>query len=48
MTSQPGEQAIATHILTNSSRSKGNHTMKRGQLKEYNNENIFLQKLCEK
>ena len=48
MTSQPGEQAIATHILTNISRSKGNHTMKRGQLKEYNNENIFLQKLCEK
>ena len=35
MTSQPGQQTIATHILPNISRSKGNRTMKLGQLIEY-------------
>ena len=36
MTSQPGKQTIAIHILPNISRSKGNETMKFGQLIEYN------------
>ena len=45
MTSQPGLQAIAIQILPNISQSKGNQTMKFGQLTEYNKRNIFLQKL---
>ena len=48
MTSQTGKQTIAIHILTNISRSKGNQTMKLGQLIEYNRRNIILQKLCGK
>ena len=44
MTSQPGKQTIATHILPNISRSKGNPTMKFGQLIEYNMRSIFLEK----
>ena len=44
MTSQPGKKAIAIHILPNISRSKGNQTMKFGQLIEYNMKNIFLKK----
>ena len=36
MTSQPGLQAIAIHILPSISRSKGNQAMKFGQLIEYN------------
>ena len=48
MTSQPGLQTIAIHILPNISQSKGNQTIKLGQLIEYNNQNIFLQKLCGK
>ena len=32
------------HILPDISRSKGNHTMKFGQLKECDMENIFLEK----
>ena len=48
MTSQPGLQTIAIHILPNISQSKGNQTMKFGQLMEYNKRNIFLQKLCRK
>ena len=32
MTSQPGLQTIAIHILPNISQSKGNQTMKFGQL----------------
>ena len=42
--SQPGQQTIALHILTNLSRYKYNHTMKFGQLIEYNMRNIFLEK----
>ena len=34
MTSQPGEQTIAIHILPDISRSKGNQAMKFRQLKE--------------
>ena len=48
MTSQPGLQTIATHVLPNISQSKDNQTMKFGQLIEYNKRNIFLQKLCRK
>ena len=48
MTSQPGLQTIAIHILPNISKSKGNQTMKFGQLIEYNKGNNFLQKLCGK
>ena len=39
---------IAIHILPNISQSKGNQTMKFGQLIECNNRNIFLQKLYRK
>ena len=35
---------ITIHILPNISRSRGNQTMKFGQLEEYNRRNIFLQK----
>ena len=48
MTSQPGLQTIAMHILPNISQSKGNQTIKFGQLIEYNKSNIFLQKLYSK
>ena len=44
MTSQLGYQTIAIHILSNISRSKGNQTMKFGQLIEYNMRNIFVEK----
>ena len=40
MTSQPGHQTIAIHILPNISRSKGNQTMKFGQLIEHNMKNV--------
>ena len=42
MTSEPGQQTIVVRILPNISRSKGNQTMKFGQLIEYNTRNIFL------
>ena len=45
MTSQPGAQTIAIHILINTSRNKCNQTIKFGQLIEYNTRNIFLEKL---
>ena len=48
MISQPDLQTIAIHILPNTSQSKGNKTMKFGQLIEYNKGNIFLQKLFRK
>ena len=48
MTSQPGQQTIAIHILPNISRSKGNQTMKFGQLTEYNMSNISVEKSCTK
>ena len=48
MTSQPGLQTIAIHILPNISQSKDNQAMKFGQLREYNKRNIFFQKLCGK
>ena len=47
MTSQPGLQTIAIHILPNISQSKGNQTMKFGQLIEYNKRNIFFKNYAE-
>ena len=44
MTSQPGKQIIAIHILPNISRSKNNQTMKYGQLIDCNMKNVFLEK----
>ena len=44
MTSSSGKLIIAIHILANTSRSKGNQTMKFDQLIEYNLRNIFLEK----
>ena len=46
MTSKPGLQTIAIHILPNIWQSKGNHTMTFAQLIEYTKINVFLQKLC--
>ena len=48
MTSQPGSQIIAIAILPNMSWSKGNQTIKLGQLIEYNERNNFLQNLYRK
>ena len=48
MTSQRGLQTIAIYILLNISQSKGNQTMKSGQLIECNKANDFLHKLCGK
>ena len=44
MTSQPGYQTIAIHILPNILRSKDNQTMKFGPLIEHNTRNIFVEK----
>ena len=44
MTSQPGKQIVAIHIFPSISRSKGNQTMKFGQLIGNNMGNIFLEK----
>ena len=43
MTSQTGQQIITIHILPNISKSKGNTTMKFGQIK-YSMRNIFVKK----
>ena len=48
MTSESCEQTIVIHILPNISQIKGNQTMIFGQLIEYINKNIFLQKSCRK
>ena len=45
MTSQPGEQTITIHILSNISPCQA---MKFSQVIEYNKKNIFLQKSCRK
>ena len=44
MRSQSGQQTIVIHILPNILRSKGNQTVKFGQLIEYNMRNISLEK----
>ena len=48
MTSQPGLQTIAIHILPNISQSKDNRTIKLGQLIEHNKRNIFFSKIKQK
>ena len=45
MTSQAGQQMFAIYILPNISKSKGNQTMKMGQLIKQKMRNIFLEKL---
>ena len=47
MTSHPGLQTITIHILPKISQSKGNQTMKFGQLIEYNKRVSFLQSYVE-
>ena len=42
MSSQIEQQIIKIHILTNTSKSKGNQTVKFGQLIEYNINIFFL------
>ena len=44
MMSQPRKKTIAIHILPNTSRNKGNLTIKFGQLIKHNMRNIFLEK----
>ena len=44
MTSQTGKQIITVQILPIISRSKGNQTIKFGQIIEHNIRNIFFQK----
>ena len=48
ITSSTLKQIIKIQILTNTSRSNDNKTMKLGQLIEYNVKNIFLQNSCTK
>ena len=48
ITSQPGLQTIAIHVLLNIFRSKGNQTMKFDQLIEYSMTKIFVEKLYTK
>ena len=48
MTSQPGLQTVAIHILLNISQSKDNQKVKFRKLIEYKKRNIFLQKSCGK
>ena len=48
MTLHTGTQTITINMLSDISRSKNNHTIKFGQLIEYNVRNIFLEKQCTK
>ena len=48
MMSQPGIKITAIHILPNISRSKGNQTMKFGQLIEYNYDKYLTRKIVHK
>ena len=47
LTSQPGSQTIAIHILPDISQSNGNQTMKFGQLIEYNKRNFSFKNYAE-
>ena len=44
MTSHTGQKIITIHILPNISRSKGNSTIKFGQIIKYSMRNIFIKK----
>ena len=48
MAPQPSLQTIAIQKFPSTSQSKGNQTVKFGQLIQYNKRNTFLQKLCRK
>ena len=48
MTSQPGSQITAIHILSNISGSKRNQAMKLGQSLDYDKRNVLIQKTCRK
>ena len=48
MTSQSGQQIISIPILANISQSKGNQTIKLGQLIEYNKRNFFSSKIMQR
>ena len=48
MTSQPGLQTVAIHVLPNTSQSKGNQTMEFGHLIEHNKKNVFFSKIMQK
>ena len=48
MTSQPGKQIIAIHILHNISTTKSNQAIKFGQLTEYNMRKTFLKNIIPK
>ena len=43
----PGKQTVALPILLNLSQSKGNQTLKFGQVMEYNKKNIFFENHAE-
>ena len=47
ITSQPGLQTTAIHILPDISQSKDNQPLKFGQLIEYNKTNIFFKNYAE-
>ena len=47
MTSQPGQQTVTSHIMSNISRNKSKQTMKFVQAIEYNKVNIFLKNHAE-
>ena len=47
MMSVPGLQTIVTHIFLNISQSKGNQTIKFGQLIEYNKRFVFFKNYTE-
>ena len=44
----PGKQTVTLPILLNLSQSKGNQTLKFGQVMEYNKKNIFFLKIMQK
>ena len=48
MMSEPSEQRIAIHILSNISQSKGKHLKKFGEFIYYKKSSISLQKPCRK
>ena len=48
MTPQTGTQAIKINILSDTSKSRSNQTMKLGQLIEYNVRKYFFQKSSRK
>ena len=48
MTSQPGQQTTAIHIIIDIIRSKENQAIKFGQFIEHNLRNIFLEKSYKK